>query len=115
MTSPAPEELAGQETVERWLRSYDAHWDVRQSDGETRSKLEVLARFCAACGRQPDELVAWLFRPTPEGPRIRLKRRREVMALIDRFEAENGGRAAGNTVRSFLIHNGVALSAPPLR
>jgi predicted Fe-S protein YdhL (DUF1289 family) len=115
MTSPAPEGLAGQETVERWLRSYDAHWDVRQSDGETRSKLEVLARFCAACGRQPDELVAWLFRPTPEGPRIRRKRRSEVMALIDRFEAENGGRAAGNTVRSFLIHNGVALSAAPLR
>ena len=38
-----------------------------------------------------------------------------VMALIDAFEAENGGRAAGNTVRSFLIHNGVALSAAPLR
>lgn len=109
------EALAGQETVGRWLRAYDAHWNVRQSDRETRAKLEVLARFCDACGRQPDELVAWLFRPTPEGPRIRLKRRREVMALIENFEAENGGRPAGNTVRSFLIHNGVALSAPPLR
>jgi predicted Fe-S protein YdhL (DUF1289 family) len=107
--------LAVQETVGRWLRAYDAQWNVRQTDGETRAKLEVLARFCAACGRQPDELVAWLFRPTPEGPRIRLKRRREVMALIDQFEAEGGGRAAGNTVRSFLIHNGVALSATPLR
>ena len=109
------EELAGQETVGLWLRAYDAHWNVQQSDGETRAKLEVLARFCRACGRQPDELVAWLFRPTPEGPRIRLKRRREVMALIEEFEAQNGGRPAGNTVRSFLIHNGVALSAPPLR
>jgi hypothetical protein len=108
------ESLAGQETVGTWLRAYDAHWNVRQSDGETRAKLEVLARFCDLCGRQPDELVAWLFRPTPEGPRIRLKRRREVMALIEGFEAENGGRPAGNTVRSFLIHNGVALSAPPL-
>ena len=107
--------LAGQETVGRWLRAYDAHWNVQQTDRETQAKLEVLGRFCDACGRQPDELVAWLFRPTPEGPRIRLKRRREVMALIDSFEAENGGRAAGNTVRSFLIHNGVALSAPPLR
>jgi len=109
------EALAGQETVGLWLRAYDAQWNVRQSDSETRAKLEVLARFCTACGRQPDELVAWLFRPTPEGPRIRLKRRREVMALIDEFEAGNGGRPAGNTVRSFLIHNGVALSAPPLR
>ena len=110
-----PDSLAGQETVGTWLRAYDAQWNVRQSDGETRAKLEVLARFCATCGRQPDELVAWLFRPTPEGPRIRLKRRREVMTLIDQFEADNGGRAAGNTVRSFLIHNGVALSASPLR
>jgi len=109
------ETLAGQETVGRWLRAYDAQWNVKQTDGETRAKLEVLARFCAVCGKQPDELVTWLFRPTPEGPRIRLKRRREVMALIDRFEADNGGRAAGNTVRSFLIHNGVALSAAPLR
>lgn len=113
--SDTVEALAGQETVVRWLRAYDAHWNVRQTDAETRAKLEVLSRFCAACGRQPDELVAWLFRPTPEGPRIRLKRRREIMALIEDFEAENGGRTAGNTVRSFLIHNGVALSAPPLR
>ena len=107
--------LAGQETVGRWLRAYDAHWNVQQSDHETRAKLEVLARFCAGCGKQPDELVAWLFRPTPEGPRIRLKRRREVMAMIEGFEADSGGRPAGNVVRSFLIHNGVALSAPPLR
>ncbi len=111
----SPESLAEQETVGTWLRAYDAHWSVQQSGDETRAKLEVLARFCTTCGRQPDELVAWLFRPTVEGPRIRLKRRREVMALIDQFEAENGGRAAGNTVRSFLIHNGVALSAAPLR
>jgi hypothetical protein len=114
MTSP--EALAEQETVGAWLRAYDAHWNVQQGGGETRAKLEVLALFCQSCGKEPDELVAWLFRPTPEGPRIRLKRRREVMALIDRFEAEQGGgRAAGNTVRSFLIHNGVALSATPLR
>jgi hypothetical protein len=109
------EMLAGQETVGRWLRAYDAQWNVQQSDGETRAKLDVLARFCTESGRQPDELVTWLFRPTPEGPRIRLKRRREVMALIEEFEVGNGGRPAGNTVRSFLIHNGVAMSAPPLR
>lgn len=109
------ETLAAQETVGRWLHAYDTHWNVQQTEGETLARLEVLGRFCTACGRQPDELVAWLFRPTPEGPRIRLKRRREVMALIEVFEVENGGRAAGNTVRSFLIHNGVALSAPPLR
>jgi hypothetical protein len=116
---PAPEDpleaLAGADTVKAWLRAYAAHWDVHEADAETRAKLEVLSRFCAVSEKGPDELVAWLFRATPEGPRIRLKRRRAVMARIDEFERENGGRAAGNVVRSFLIHNGIALSATPLR
>ncbi len=115
MSVEAIERLASQATVAAWLRAYDAHWEVSQSDAEVRAKLEVLARFCLTCGKEPDELVGWLFRETPEGPRIRLKRRRQVMALIEGFEREHGGRSAGNVVRSFLIHNGVALSAAPLR
>lgn len=115
MSAEGLDALAAQRTVGLWLDAYAAHWDVVHTDAETRAKLEVLGRFCERCGREPDELVAWLFRPTPEGPRIRLKRRREVMDMIASFEAEDGGRPAGNTVRSFLIHNGVALSAPPLR
>jgi hypothetical protein len=107
--------LAGAATVAAWLRAYSDHWDLELGDAEIRSRLEVLERFCEFSETEPDELVAGLFRQTPEGPRIRLKRRREVMALIERFEPEHGGRPAGNVVRSFLIHNGVALSAPPLR
>ena len=107
--------LGSKATVAAWLRAYNDHWEVEIDDVETRGKLEVLARFCASCEKDPDELVAWLFRQTPEGPRIRLRRRREVMGLIDAFEQQHGGRPAGNVVRSFLIHNGVALSAPPLR
>jgi predicted Fe-S protein YdhL (DUF1289 family) len=113
---PLPiQRLAEQATVRTWLDAHGRHWGTHLSEAEVEERLEVLARFCASCGRQPDELVAWLFRPTPEGPRIRLKRRRLVMAMIDEFEQRSGGRAAGNTVRSFLIHNGVALSATPLR
>lgn len=104
-----------QRTVAAWMRAHSEHWDVQYTDAETRARLDVLARFSAFCGKEPDVLVEWLFRQTPEGPRIRLKRRREVMAQIDAFERDNGGRAAGNVVRSFLIHNGVALSATPLR
>ena len=110
-----PDALLSQATITAWLRAYGAHWDVKQTDGEIRDKLEILSRFCSFCHKAPDDLVAWLFRDTPEGPRIRLKRRREVMAMIDQFERESGGRAAGNVVRSFLIHNGIALSATPLR
>jgi hypothetical protein len=110
----SPDDLARQATVVNWLRAFDAHWGT-SDDEEIRRKLETLGRFCTVSEQQPDELVDWLFRQTAEGPRIRLKRRREVMAMILEFEREHGGRAAGNTVRSFLIHNGVALSAPPLR
>ena len=110
-----PSGLGGSGSVASWLRAYNDQWEVEIDDAEVRKRLDVLGRFCASCQKEPDELVAWLFRPTPEGPRIRLKRRREVMALIDQFEQDHGGRPAGNVVRSFLIHNGVALSAPPLR
>ena len=111
----APDALLRQATITAWLGAYGAHWDVTQTDDEIRAKLEIMSRFCAFCQKDPDDLVAWLFRDTPEGPRIRLKRRRQVMAMIDQFERESGGRAAGNVVRSFLIHNGIALSATPLR
>ncbi len=109
-------EVSEQESVRRWLSAHASHWDDDPSDAEVRRKLDVLARFCAFAEEEPDSLVASLFRRTPEGPRIRAKRRREVMALIDRFEREVGGdarqaRVAGNVVRSFLVHNGVALSA----
>lgn len=110
-----PDQLAEQRTVRAWLDAHSAHWDVTHTDEETAERLRVLGQFCAFCGRGPDEMVERLFRPTPEGPRIRLKRRRAVMAEIEAFEKEHGGRTSGNLVRSFLIHNGVALTATPLR
>lgn len=116
-----PDNLAGLASVQRWLRAYGAFWGETSTAGEVQRKLQVLADFCGLCDRTPDDLVDSLFRQTPEGPRIKLKRRRAVMAQIDEFEREFGkgnmtvGREAGNVVRSFLIHNGVALTATPLR
>lgn len=103
-----------QPSVRRWLDAHARQWGAGGADPDGTARGAVLLRFCERVGNTPDELVASLFRPTPEGPRIRLKRRREVMAQIDEFEAEAGDRNAGNVVRSFLIHNGVALSARPL-
>ena len=116
-----PGDLAGLASVQRWLRAYGAFWGETSSASEVQRKLQVLADFCGVCDTTPDDLVDSLFRQTPEGPRIKLKRRRVVMAQIDEFEREFGkgdmtvGREAGNVVRSFLIHNGVALTATPLR
>ena len=116
-----PGDLAGLASVERWLRAYGVFWGETSTASEVQRKLQVLADFCGFCDKTPDGLVDGLFRQTPEGPRIKLKRRRAVMAQIDEFEREFGkgnitvGREAGNIIRSFLIHNGVALTATPLR
>jgi hypothetical protein len=118
---PGPGDLAELASVQRWLQAYGVFWGEKSAPSEVQRKLQVLAAFCGSCERSPDELVNSLFRQTPEGPRIKLKRRRAVMAQIDEFEREFGkgnitvGREAGNIVRSFLIHNGVALTATPLR
>ena len=94
-------------TIQRWFDQLSDPDDGRQQ------KLAVLESFCDFCGETPDAMIGSLFRPTDDGPRINLKRRRQVIEWIDAFEAEGGGRAAGNVVRSFLIHNGVALTARP--
>lgn len=107
-------------TLTRWIDALHAHWGDDADALETGRQVEIVLRFCSLAQDEPDALVASLFRPTEEGPRIRVKRRREVIALIERFEREAGGgdvgrgRADGNVVRSFLIHNGIALSAPAL-
>lgn len=116
-----PDDLAELACVQRWLRAYGVFWGETSTADEVQRKLQVLADFCGSCDSAPDELVDSLFRQTPEGRRIKLKRRRAVMAQIDEFEREFGrgdmrvGREAGNVVRSFLIHNGVALTATPLQ
>lgn len=115
MSAPQdPDAPLEEASVRRWLNAHAQQWGAGGGDPEGTARGAVLLRFCKRIETTPDELVASLFRPTPEGPRIRLKRRREVIALIDEFEADVGDRNAGNVVRSFLIHNGVALSARPL-
>lgn len=114
------EQIARAEAVQKWMSGYSSFWSHQTPDAESQRKLEVLGEYCSFSGVTPDELVQSLFRPTPEGPRIKLKRRREVMAQIIEFEravSQSGtarGRDAGNVVRSFLIHNGVALTASPV-
>ena len=121
VSGPGPGDLAELASVQRWLRAYGVHWGETSTPSEVQHRLQVLAHFCGFCDSTPDDLVNSLFREAPEGRRIKLKRRRAVMAQIDEFEREVGkgdakvGREAGNVVRSFLIHNGVALTATPLR
>lgn len=117
-----PADLGEVPTVKHWVEAQAHHWNRAQGEAEARRKLDTLRAFCEIHRIDPDALVKSLFRPTPEGPRIRLKQRRVVMAQIADFEAAaretqdaRKARDAGNVVRSFLIHNGVAMSAPVIR
>ena len=94
-------------TMQRWSDQLTGPEEARQD------KLVVLEAFCRFCGETPDALIGSLFRPTDDGPRINLKRRRQIIEWVEAFEEDHGGRTAGNIVRSFLIHNGVALTARP--
>ncbi len=115
------DELGEFATVRQWLEAYASHWNRSAQEADRQHKLNILRRYCEIAERDPDALVANLFRETPTGKKIWLKRRQAEMARIDEFEVAMGGgelragRDAGNTIRSFFIHNGVALTAIPLR
>ena len=94
-------------TIQRWFDQLTGPDEVRQE------KRGVLDEFCRSCSETPDALIGSLFRPTDDGPRINLKRRRQIIEWIEAFEQDHDGRTSGNVVRSFLIHNGVALTARP--
>ena len=92
-------------TVQLWRESAGLdHADPR---------VETLAAFCASVELAPDELVDTCLRAVDGGQfKIRTAARRRLSDQIETFQ--NGDQARGNIVRSFLIHNGVALQPPSI-
>jgi hypothetical protein len=104
------DDFAAYASVQAWLADYVRHWGP--ADAGVPKKLETLREFCQLVGRDPDAIVGECLRQVEEGKRIRLKARRRYIEAIREFEAgHEGARAAGNIVRSFFIHNGIAMSA----
>jgi hypothetical protein len=105
-----PEEVASTATVQRWFAS--ARYDDDPPE-EREQRYALLAAFCEHTGQTPDELVKGLFRTTKAGDTAISAKRREAMNVaIEEFVKKQGltGREAtvtGNTLRGFLIHNGV--------
>mgnify|MGYP005838031305 CR=1 FL=1 len=103
-------------TVRTWLEGLKEHWggDPANDDPE---RLPILEAFCLFAGADPDTIIAECTRIDKAGDRrISIKGRRKWADLIDRFQAQvEGSRVRkakwGNTVRSFLIHNGILLAA----
>lgn len=110
----ATQSLLDSPAVKQWRESYQQFWRSGPPPDET---LESLQRFIDGCEQQPDEIVDEVLRPAPsgEGLMMRIRARRKYMQLIDEFEQREGSRETANHVRSFMIHNGIAMSPGILR
>lgn len=102
-------------TVQEWLRGLQQHWggDPANDDPE---RLPMLEAFCQHVNRDPDQIVKETTMVKDGEKRIRIKGRERYAGLIDEWQTSIEGsriRKAkwGNTVRSFLIHNGVLLQS----
>lgn len=107
--------LAEYASVATWLDGLRRHWggDPANDDPE---RLPMLEAFCRYAGRDPDQVIKETTMIKNGERRIRVKGRQRYADLIDEWQASIEGsriRKAkwGNTVRSFLIHNGVLLQS----
>lgn len=102
-------------SVREWLHGLQQHWggDPANDDPE---RLPMLEAFCRHINRDPDQMIKETTMIKDGEKRIRVKGRERYVGLIDAWQAGMEGsriRKAkwGNTVRSFLIHNGVLLQS----
>ena len=107
--------LAEYASVRTWLDGLRQHWggDPVTDDPE---RLPMLEAFCVYANRDPDQIIKETTMIKDGEKRIRTKGRERYSHLIDEWQATiEGSRIrkgkAGNTVRSFLIHNGVLLAS----
>lgn len=112
--------------LDRLLQDYDSvkTWfqSLREQSGvdpeADPQRLATLKEFCEFVDLNPDEIVrACLLVKEGRETRISVKGRRNLAEKISEFQALGEGLASreramrGNTVRSFLIHNGILLQA----
>ena len=101
------------ETVRQWARGLREQWG---DEPDMTQRLEVLGRFIAFAGKDPDAIIEECTREVESGKRIRIKARREYSEKIAAFQATVEGNArqqakCANYVRSFFIHNGIFMQA----
>ncbi len=102
-------------TVKTWLDGLRKHWGGGVESGD-EERLEILEAFCGFAGKDPDSVIDECVLVRDGEKRVRAKGRRRYANLITQFQAQvEGSRMTrgkwGNTVRSFLIHNGILLQA----
>ncbi|MGB8411552.1 MAG: hypothetical protein WCE23_01880 [Candidatus Binatus sp.] len=112
-------------SINKPLEEYDSvktwYHGLREQSGvepnEDKSRLALLAEFCATLELDPDEIVAaCLLKKEGKETKISIKGRRSMAERITDFQAQGGAEGRerakrGNAVRSFLIHNGIQLQS----
>lgn len=102
------------ETVRTWFEDFKKNWGEKPEDASAR--LDVLRRFCEFVGKDPDTIIGECLRTVEGQTKISLKGRRSYVRMIEEFQESLQGDArqkaqGGNTIRSFLIHNGIFLQS----
>jgi hypothetical protein len=118
VTAPT-DDLASARSVKQWFAS--ARLEAEPA-ADLQERIDLLAAFLAHVGKSADDLVEYCFlRKKDTGERFSsVKRRGEVNDWIEEFVAAQGwtGRDAvlnGNTLRSFMIHNGAVIQGSAWR
>jgi hypothetical protein len=101
-------ELAGSETVRRWMASVDAMYHL--SEREWAERLSVLGQWCREVADEPDRVIAGAraSREVKNGYMRSLKR-----FVRERYQGDRAAHDAENVVRSFFIHNGARVIVRP--
>jgi hypothetical protein len=92
-----------------WLLDYEEAWGTANPNADEH--LRALELFCVYVQKDPDTICNECLRALDGGgEKIRYGARHYYIAQIVAFESTpEGGRRAANAVRSFLIHNGIAM------
>lgn len=109
MSETDASQIRDSESVHRWFSSRLGLWG---RSSVTDDLVETLTRFCTVVGKTPDEMIDDCLKPGKDREifTLRTRARRRYMDHIERFEVETGSRDQSNIVRSFFIHNGVAMN-----
>lgn len=108
MTSETPS-LEETRAVDQWQKSFAEFWRGGRLEADA---LPTLGRFIEFCGMSADEIIDDVLRSSGGGTQLvlRTSARRKYVDLIEEFEQREGSRQTANYIRSFFIHNGVAMN-----
>ena len=108
--------LQDYDSVKTWFNSLREQSGIDPAADPQR--LATLKEFCEFVDLNPDEIVrACLLIKEGRDTKISIKGRRNIAERITEFQNLGEGRDGrarglrGNTIRSFLIHNGIILQA----